>query len=105
MSAFLQGTTPTFVITFPAETAVSDFTALELAFYHNRKTTLHHLADVTIDSTANTATYNFTEAETLAMNPDVPFFWQVRIRTADGIFGTEKARLEVKDLISKEMIE
>lgn len=102
MNGILQGTTPSLVITIPEEISVSTITAAELAFKHNGETVLHHLSDLTIDGEANTLTYAFTEEETLALSPAAPLTWQLRIRTADGVFGTTQQRISVLDLISEE---
>ncbi len=102
MNGILQGTTPSLVITIPEGIPVSTITAAELAFKHNGETVLHHLADLTVNSTENTLSYTFTEAETLAMNTVSPLVWQLRIQTADGIYGTTQQRINVIDLISEE---
>lgn len=104
MNEILQGTTPSLTITIPEEIAVSSITAAELAFRHSGTTTLYHLSDLTVDSEANTLTYPFTEAETLALSPTAPLTWQLRIQTADGIFGTAQQRINVLDLISDEAL-
>lgn len=105
MNGILQGTTPTLVITIPDEIPVSDIRALELAIKHNGAVTLHHLPDVTVNANDNSISRTFTEAETLALNPSMPLFYQLRIQTIDGIFGTEQSRLNVLDLISQEAIQ
>lgn len=104
MNGILQGTTPSLTITIPEEISVSDITALELAFKQMASVTLLHLTDVSIDTEANTITYAFTEAQTLALIPSAPLMWQLRIETADGIFGTPQGRLNVLDLISQEAL-
>lgn len=105
MSAILQGTTPTLTITIPDEIPVANITALELAFKHGGTTNLLHLSDVVVDGEENTVSYTFSEEETLALNPAFPIIWQLRIQTADGIFGTTQARIGVYDLISEVELE
>lgn len=102
MNGILQGTTPSLTITIPEEISVSSITALELAFKQMASVTLLHMADVSMDAEANTITYAFTEAQTLALSPSAPLMWQLRIETADGIFGTPQSRINVLDLISQE---
>lgn len=104
MNGILQGTTPSLTITIPEEISVSSITALELAFKQMASVTLLHLADVSMDAEANTITYAFTEAQTLALISSAPLMWQLRIETADGIFGTPQGRLNVLDLISQEAL-
>jgi len=104
MNGILQGTTPSLTITIPEEISVSSITALELTFKQVFGVSVHHLADVIIDTEANTITYAFSEAETLALSPAAPLMWQLRIQTADGIFGTPQGRLNVLDLISQEAL-
>lgn len=105
MNGILQGTTPSLVITIPEGIPVSTITAAELAFRHSGEVSLYRLSDLTVDGTANTLTYMFTEQETLALNPTAPLTWQLRIRTPDGIFGTVQQRISVLDLISQEELE
>ncbi len=104
MNGILQGTTPSLTITIPEEISVSSITALELAFRQMASVTLLHLEDVRMDAEANTITYAFTEAQTLALSPSAPLMWQLRIETADGIFGTPQNRINVLDLISQEAL-
>lgn len=104
MNGILQGTTPTFTITIPEEIPVSNITAAELAFKQSGTVWIYHLSDLIIDAEDNTISKAFAEDETLALNPTAPLSWQLRIRTADGIFGTPQARINVLDLISEEAI-
>lgn len=104
MNGILQGTTPSLTITIPEEISVSSITALELAFKQMASVTLLHMADVSIDTEANTITYTFSETQTLALIPSAPLMWQLRIETADGIFGTPQNRINVLDLISQEAL-
>lgn len=102
--SILQGTTPKLEITIPEEFPVSSIEKVELTFSHNGIVTTHGLDDVAVSATANTITYSFTEAETLALDPRAPFWWQLRIKVPAGIVGTEKKQESVLDLLSEEPI-
>lgn len=102
MNGILQGTTPSLSITIPEEISVTSITALELAFKQMGSVMLLHMADVSLDAEANSITYSFTQAQTLALIPSAPLMWQLRIETVDGIFGTPQSRINVLDLISQE---
>jgi len=106
MSEILQGTTPSLCIAIKkTDFHVEDVTKLELCFLHNGIQTIKGLTDVDMDTTENTFTYTFTEAETLAMNPNMSLQYQLRFMFADGsIVGTEKANLNVSDLLSKDVM-
>ena len=104
IDGILQGTTPTFVITIPEEIQVSTITAAELTFRQGRTIWIYHLADLIVDAEENKINKPFTEQETLALDPKVMLNWQLRIRTADGIFGTKEKAIDVLNLISEEAI-
>lgn len=104
MNDVLQGTTPSLVIEIPEQIPVGTITAAELTIKHSGRTTLFHLADLTVDAEDNTISKAFSEQETLALNPVSPLGWQLRIQTPDGIFGTIKQRINVLDLYSEEAI-
>lgn len=106
MESILQGTTPTLTIAIdPTDFAVSDIVALELAVRQKTNVTVHNLPDVTLDPAANTISYQFTEAETLAFMPDVLLSVQLRFVFADGnICGTDRMNFNVDDLISTEVL-
>lgn len=106
MSSILQGTTPSLKIKINTEDfLVGDVVKLEFNIFHNGRQSLHGLADVDVDSGENAFTYHFTEAETLAMNPNKAVGYQLRFMFADGsIVGTEKAVLSVADMYSKEVM-
>lgn len=101
MNGILQGTTPSLVIEIPEQLPVDTITAAELTIKHSGRTTLFHLADLTVDAEDNTISKAFSEQETLALNPVSPLSWQLRIQTPDGIFGTVQQRISVLDLISE----
>lgn len=106
MASILQGTTPSITFNISEEDfAVSDVTKLELVFSNNGKTETKGLSDVTLDADANSITYTFTEAETLALAPTARLYYQLRFGFADGsIIGTKKASIDVSDLISEEAL-
>lgn len=107
MNSILQGTTPTLTVSIdPNDLALTDITELELAFQQfNQSALIKHLADCEIDTTANTVSYHFTEAETLAFLPTTPLNWQLRFATVTGeLLGTQIASIQISDLISKEVL-
>lgn len=104
MNGILQGTTPVLTIKIPQEISVSEITALELTFKQAFGVTVLHMADVSLDVSENTISYQFTEAQTLALSPAAPLMWQLRIQTADGIYGTIQQRVNIYDLISQEAL-
>lgn len=104
MNGILQGTTPTLTIKIPAEIPVSEIRAIELAFKHGGTVTLRHREELIIDTETNTISRSFSEEETLALNPAQPIFWQLRIETPGGIYGTPGARINVLDLYSDEVL-
>lgn len=106
MDSILQGTTPTLTITIDTDDfAVSDVTKLELTTKHDGTVTSYDLNDVTLDTEANSISYTFTEAETLAMNPDKPLRYQCRFMFSDGsIVGTKTMYLDVADLFSEDVM-
>lgn len=102
--SILQGTTPKLEIEIPEEFPVSSIEKVELFFRHQDTRAKYGLSDVTLNAETNTITYNFTESETLAMNPKFPLFWQLRVKVPAGIVGTEKKQVSVLDLMSEEPI-
>ena len=100
MNGALQGTTPKLEIKLPNAVSVDSLIGVELTFKHDGNMSIYGLSDVTPNAVNNTITYNFTEAETLAFNPDEPVYWQARFKTAAGITGTKKAQFSVYDLMS-----
>ena len=104
MDSILQGTTPTLTIAIdPTDFSVGDIVALELAVKQKTNVTLYGLSDVTVDPDANTISYTFTQAETLAFVPGVWLTVQLRVCFADGnICGSEPMNFNVEDLISTE---
>lgn len=101
MDSILQGTTPTLTIAIdPTDFAVSDIVALELRIKQKNNLTIYGLSDVTLDPDENTVSYLFTEAETLALLPDIWLNVQLRFWFADGnICGTDPMSFNVDDLI------
>jgi len=104
MDSILQGTTPTLTIPInPTDFSVSDIVALELAVKQKNNIALYGLSDVRVDPDANTISYTFTEAETLAFVSGVWVTVQLRVGFADGnICGSEPMNFNVDDLISTE---
>ena len=106
MAEILQGTTPALVLAFAAaDLPVSDIAALELAVANGDALALHHLDDVELDALANTITYHFTQAETLALDPNDVLRYQLRARLSGGsVVGTKKTALAIDDLMSEEVL-
>lgn len=102
MNELLQGTTSKLVITIPDPITVADIINVELTFEHVGTKKIVHIDGVTLDTEENTVMYRFTERETLDMDPKQPLYWQLRIKTQDGICGTKKESIDVKDLLSEE---
>jgi hypothetical protein len=106
MNSILQGTTPTLTIAVDQDDLLlSDIVALELTFQQVGDPVYKHKPDVTIDTEANTVSYHFTQAETLALIPSRLLNWQIRFALPDGnIVGTPVAQISVSDLISNEVM-
>ena len=106
MAEILQGTTPSLEIIIDAhDFAVTDVVKLELTIENAGTVTIHDLTAVAVDAVANSFTYSFTQAETLALRPNDMMWYQLRFGFADGsIVGTRKASLRVSDLISEETL-
>ena len=106
MAELLQGTTPTLEVVIDAtDFAVTDVTKLELTFENAGVVTIHDLTEVTLDAVANSISYSFSQAETLALKANDMMWYQLRFGFTDGsIVGTRKASLRVSDLISEEVL-
>lgn len=101
----LQGTTPTLRIKFQTtDAAVTDFSEIELTFRHGKTETKHGMNDpqIELDADENTISYNFTEAETLAMSAGEPLYYQFRGMLQSGkILGTRRKTINIVDLMSE----
>lgn len=106
MADILQGTTPSLEIKIDTDDfLVSNVTKLEWVIKYNNTASTYGLSDVTVDTEANSFIYKFSEAETLAMTPLLPVRFQLRFMFADGtIVGTDAMTLQVRDLISEEVM-
>jgi len=106
MDNILQGTTPTITISIdPTDFSVSDVIALEFTTKQKNNISVYGLQDVTVDTDANTVSYTFSQAETLAFIPDVLLSVQLRFMFADGsIVGTNRMNFNIDDLISSEVL-
>ena len=103
INSILQGTTPTLTVSIDSsDLSLSDVVQLELTFKQfNQNPIIHYIADCTLDLDANTVSYHFTEAETLAFDPTTPLLYQLRFGTNDGeIVGTNAMQVNVTDLMS-----
>ena len=101
MSALMQGTTPSIEITISTEDfLLSNVTAMELYILNGRNLNTYEMADLTIDTTNNTITKAFTEAETASLNPKSKVVIQARFWFADGsIVGINKISFQVADML------
>lgn len=107
INSILQGTTPTLTVSInPVDLSLSDVVEIELTFKQfNQNPTIYHMDDCTVDLDANTVSYHFTEAETLAFDPTLPLQYQLRFAMNDGnIVGTIVSSVNVADLMSGEML-
>ena len=106
MAEILQGTTPGIELTFATtDFLVSEVVACEFAIKNMDHLSLHGLDEVTLDAEANSITYHFTQAETLALDPRDSLRYQCRVKLAeDRVIGTEEAVIAVKRLMSKEVL-
>ena len=106
MAEVLQGTTPTLEVVIDAtDFAVTDVVKLELTFENAGVISTHDLTEVSVDAVANSISYSFTQAETLALRANDMMWYQLRFGFQDGsIVGTKKASLRVSDLISEETL-
>lgn len=106
MSSILQGTTPTLTIVVDQnDLLLSNIAELELTFNQTGSPTMKHLADVSIDTEANTVSYHFTQEETLAMNASRDLKWQIRFLLPDSnVVGTTIQRIDIANLMSDEVM-
>lgn len=101
MSSIMQGTTPSLTITIDTdEFLLSNVTAIDMRIQNGSTITQYELSDLTIDTTENTVTKLFTEAETTALSPMSPVVAQARFTLSDGsIIGIEPLVYGVDDFI------
>lgn len=106
MSEILQGTTPSLEIKINTEDfSVGDVVKLEMTMLNGATTATKSLSDMTVDTEANSFVYKFTEAETLALVPNRPLYYQIRFLFADGtIVGTKPMQIQVANLYSEEVM-
>ena len=106
MNEILQGTTPSIRYPFKkTDLDVTTVTAVELTLEHKGTKTIHGLSDVSVDAEANTITYHFTQAETLALDPFEYLHYQIRCKVTDGnVVGTRKECVKIADLMSEETL-
>lgn len=104
MNGILQGTTPALVLELPEMVPVDTITKVELTIKQRGAISISHKADVQFDTAENTIIKEFSETETLALDDSQPLYYQLRVETPNGIYGTIGARVEVFDLYSKEVI-
>ena len=99
MASIVQGTTPTVTITIdPNDLNLANVTAMDIKI-RNVRTRSYGLDDMTIDTEANSFTYQFTEEETTELNPKKPLVIQGRLWLGDKIVGINKIQFEVSDMM------
>lgn len=100
MSGIMRGTTPTIEIEIDTEDfLLSELTAIELYVRNGNTTTTHTKDDLTIDESENVLSYQLTEAETKAFDPQFPVIVQMRGWYADGnVIGIEKLVFDTADM-------
>lgn len=96
MNNLLQGTTPYLTISF-ADTGldVGSITAAELTFESGIHRSTKALTDMIVNTTDNTLTYHFTEADTLALSTTAAVYWQIFARADGEVYGTKAERLDI----------
>ena len=100
MGAIMRGTTPTIEIEIDTEDfLLSELTAIELYIKNGNGTTTHMKDDPIIDETENVLSYQLTEAETKALNPQFPVIVQMRGWYVDGnVIGIDKLVFDTADM-------
>lgn len=97
--SIMQGTTPSIKVKIsPDDFSVSDVSEIEF-YVRNDTLTTYHMADLTIDAVENSVTKEFTEEETIALDPKKNVIVQARFFFADGkVIGIEKLTYSVSDM-------
>lgn len=101
MASIMQGTTPSITITIDTDDfLLSDVTAIELYVKNGSTVTTYTEDELTVDTTENTVTKTFTEAETTAMKPSKNVIIQGRFWFSDGsVIGINKISIGVADMM------
>lgn len=104
MDSILQGTTASVYIPFETDDIdIGDVTELELVFRQGDKVLKKSLDECDTDPDSNTLIYDLTEQETLMFDPGYVTY-QVRMKTSDGVFGTEKYSFMVEHSVSRQVM-
>ena len=100
MGAIMRGTTPVIEIEIDTEDfLLSELTAIELYVKNGNTTATHTKDDLMIDETENVLSYQLTEADTKALDPQFPVIVQMRGWYADGnVIGIEKLVFDTADM-------
>lgn len=101
MASIMQGTTPSIVLSIDTDDfLLQNVTALELYIRNGGKTNTYSLSDVEVDTSENTLTKTFTEAETSAFVPYDGVTVQARFWFSDGsIIGINRISFNVSDMM------
>lgn len=96
----MRGTTPTIEIEIDTgDFLLFELTAIELYVRNGNTTTTHTKDELTIDENENVLSYQLTEAETKALNPQFPVIVQMRGWYADGnVIGIDKLVFDTADM-------
>lgn len=103
MTSMLQGTTPTLTFDFSdSGLTVSSLTAAELTISSKTYKVTHDISEMTVDSANNKLSYQFTEAETLQLDPNCNAYYQLYVEVSGEIYGTKKTACIISQKIKGE---
>lgn len=99
MDAILRGTTPSVILAIdPDDFLLSAVTKVEM-YIRNVYLKTYTGPQLTVDTSANTVTKAFTEAETSAFSTGVPVTVQARFWIGETIIGTLPIEISVADMM------
>lgn len=100
-----RGTTPTFVIELPQETAVSDITVAYLTFKQNGSVIIDKaLEDMTLNVQDNTLEIVLTQAETLSFVSGAQVQYQLRFGIGGSYYATRAWTIPAEAILKDGMI-
>ena len=100
MATILQGTTPSVKIHIsPDDLPLSQVSEIELCFKNGYKMLTYHMADLVVDTDANTVTKTFTVQETAKLRADMPLIVQGRFWLGGAVVGISRITLSVGDML------
>lgn len=96
----IQGTTPTFVITIPADYSVSNIDTAYFSFSQNDEVLIEkELANMTVNTTDNTLAVTLTQAETFTLTALKSVYYQLRFKIGTAAYATEIFAEAVKEAL------